>query len=298
MRALFLATTVLCTVVGLLFGSGNARSADLSTNAPVVDAVAPAVDGINGKIDGFGGSIAKRSVYGGEGSLSMPLGSSYGLQVDGAGGSLGGSEFASTAGHLFWRDPSIGLIGAYASYSHWDAFSGVNLAKYGAEGAWYAGRWTLEGVAGVESGSNKTDFSNGMTTTINLVTRGFDHVTASYYVNDNWKLSLGQLYTGGRNALTVGTEYGFGLGGSTMAALFAEGFVSDAGRSGFLGGLKFYFGQHEKSLIRRNREDDPTTTTTDGLQGLANGATSMPTGTGSGGGGGGGGGGTICPPHC
>jgi hypothetical protein len=293
-RALFLATTVLCTAATLLLGSGNARSADLSTNAPVVDAIAPAVDGINGKIDGFGGSIAKRSIYGGEGALSLPLGSSYGLQVDGAGGSLGGSDFASTAGHLFWRNPSVGLLGAYASYARWDAFSGINLSKYGSEGAWYTGRWTLEGVAGVESGSNKTDFSNGVMTTINLVTRGFDHVTASYYVNDNWKLSVGQLYTGGRNSLTFGTEYGFGPGGNTMAALFAEGFVSDAGSSGVLGGLKLYFGQHGKSLIQRNREDDPPTTTTDSVQGLGSGATSTPTGTS----GGGGGGGIMCPPHC
>ncbi len=293
MRALLLVPTVLCAAVGLLLGSGDARSADLSTNAPTAVAVAPAVDGINGKIDGFGGSIAKRSIYGSEGALSLPLGSSYGLQVDGAGGSLGGSEFASTAGHLFWRDPSVGLLGAYASYAHWDAFSGVNLSKYGAEGAWYAGRWTVEGVAGVESGSNKTDISNGVTTNINLVTRGFDHVTASYYVNDNWKLSLGQLYTGGHNALTLGTEYGFGLGG-TMAAVFAEGFLSDEGRSGVLGGLKLYFGEHEKSLIRRNREDDPPTTTTDSVQGLGSGATSTPTVTGSGSSGGGGG----CAPHC
>ena len=84
--------------------------------------------------------MAKRSIYGAEGALSVPLGSRYGLQVDGATGKLGGSGFASTAGHLFWRDPSVGLLGGYASYTHWNSFGGVNLAKYGVEGAWYAGR--------------------------------------------------------------------------------------------------------------------------------------------------------------
>ena len=140
-------------------------------------------------------------------------------------------------------------------------------------------RWTLEGVIGVESGSRKTDISGGFTTTIDLDTRGFDHITAAYYLNDNWKLSIGHIYTGGRNALSLGTEYGFGLGGGTMAALFAEGRVGETGNNGILGGLKVYFGQRDKSLIRRNREDDPVTSTTDNLQGVGNGTKGAPTPT-------------------
>jgi hypothetical protein len=42
-----------------------------------------------------------------------------------------------------------------------------------------------------------------------------------------------------------------------MAALFAEGRLGEAGTNGVWGGLKFYFGQKDKTLIRRNREDDP-----------------------------------------
>jgi len=279
-RASVLSFVVCGAVVGAVLSVVSARAADDIATAAATYAPAPAVDGINGKVDGFGGSVAKRSLYGGEGALSVPLGGSYGLQIDGAGGSLGDSSFASTAGHLFWRDPSIGLLGGYVSYTHWDAFSGVNLAKYGAEGAWYAGRWTLEGVAGVESGSQKTLFgTNGITTKVNLATRGFDHVTASYYVNDNWKLSIGQLYTGGRNALSLGTEYGFALGGGRMGALFAEGRIGEAGSNGIFGGLKIYFGQRDKTLIRRNREDDPVTTTQDNLQGISSGTSGTPTTT-------------------
>lgn len=276
LRLWLLATTALCPVLGMLVYSNASHAADNYPKAPVTDANAPAVDGINGKVDFFGGSLAKRSIYGAEGALSVPLGGRYGLQVDGAGGSFGHSGFASMAGHLFWRDPSVGLLGVYGSYTHWNAYSGVNLAKYGVEGAWYAGRWTIEGVVGVESGSRKTDISGGYTTTIDLDTRGFDHITASYYVNDNWKLSVGHLYTGGRNALSLGTEFGFGLGGGTMGALFAEGRLGEAGHSGAWGGLKVYFGQREKSLIRRNREDDPTTGLLDNLFGIVNSFSQIP----------------------
>lgn len=268
-RMWLLSTTALCPIVGLLLCSDVAYAADSYTKAPVAGALAPAVDGINGKIDSFGGSIATRSLYGAEGVLSVPLGGRYGLQVDGSAGSFGHRGFASTAGHLFWRDPSVGLLGGYASYMHWNAYGGVNLAQYGAEAAWYAGRWTLEGVAGVESGSRKTDISGGYTTTIDLDTRGFDRIAASYYVNDNLKLSVGHLYTGGRNALSLGGEWGFGFGGGRMGALFAEGRIGEAGNNGVWGGLKVYFGQREKSLIRRHREDDPPASA-DTLFGIVN----------------------------
>lgn len=277
-RGSVLSIAACCRIAGAVFAAGAANAADIYTKAPLADAIAaPAVDGINGKIDGFGGSLAKRSFYGSEGVFSVPLGFRYGLQVDGAVGTFGGSGFASTAGHMFWRDPSVGLVGAYTSYTHWNRFSGVNLAKYGAEGAWYAGRWTFEGAAGVENGTRKTDISGGFTTTINLATRGFDHITASYYVTDNFKLSIGHLFTGGQNALSLGTEYGIGLGGGRMGSLFAEGRIGEAGKNGIFGGLKVYFGQHEKSLIRRNREDDPTPETANGLQGIGNATNSAPT---------------------
>jgi hypothetical protein len=42
-----------------------------------------------------------------------------------------------------------------------------------------------------------------------------------------------------------------------MAALFASGSVSEDGDGAVLGGLRFYFGQHDKTLIRRHREDEP-----------------------------------------
>jgi hypothetical protein len=42
-----------------------------------------------------------------------------------------------------------------------------------------------------------------------------------------------------------------------MASLFASGNVSEGGDGAVLGGLRLYFGQQPKTLIRRHREDDP-----------------------------------------
>jgi hypothetical protein len=45
-----------------------------------------------------------------------------------------------------------------------------------------------------------------------------------------------------------------------MASLFANGSVSEDGDGAVLGGLRLYFGQQPKPLIRRHREDDPMIT--------------------------------------
>jgi len=43
-----------------------------------------------------------------------------------------------------------------------------------------------------------------------------------------------------------------------MTSLFAEGRFGEGDFHGVWAGLRFYFGQKDKSLIRRHREDDPT----------------------------------------
>ena len=119
----------------------------------------PAVDGFNAKIDGYGGGANhSSSLYGADGSLSIPLAQQWGLQIDGGVGSFNSSGTARGAGHVFWRDPSVGLLGVYGSYSRWNGNSGVivprtalNIARAGAEGEYYLGRWTVGGVIGYET---------------------------------------------------------------------------------------------------------------------------------------------------
>jgi hypothetical protein len=255
-----LSSTALSGIVGgLVFLSGSAAGAadfePLVTKAPV--ASQPAVDGLNFKAEGLGGTIANRSIYGSQGAVSIPLGGQFGLQLDGALGSFDNRFVGSGAAHAFWRDPSKGLAGFYTSHTYWDRFGGVHVDRYGAEGALYLNRWTLEGVAGVEDGSNKSEIVGNIINTITIKTRFFDQVSASYYLTDNLRLSVGHAYTDGRSMLTLGSEWGFRVGDRTMGALFVEGRAGEGNFHGVWGGLKFYFGNHDKTLIRRNREDDP-----------------------------------------
>lgn len=226
--------------------------------APWAPGQMPAVDGINGDIDGYdGGANHSAGFYGTDGSLSLPIAQQFGAQIDGGVGSFDKSAIYNGAGHLFWRDPSIGLAGVYSSYFHWDGTAGysASVEHNAAEGEYYAGRWTFGGIAGLET--VQTSSPAGVPP-LSIPTRGFDAVSASYYVTDNFKLSAGHLYTLGRNALTLGGEYGFALGGGRMAALFANGIVGESGTDAAFGGVRFYFGQHEKTLIERNRQDDPS----------------------------------------
>ena len=225
----------------------------------------PAVDGINGKIAGFGGGADHTNgFYGATGSLSVPLAHQWGAQIDGGVGSLDGSGWSQGAGHLFWRDPSIGLLGAYGSYLHWNGIGaltipriGVNVSRFAAEGEYYWSRWNFHALAGDETVHLNIPNVANLPGLLSIPNRFFDSVSASYYVTDNFELSIGHLYTFGRNALTLDGEYGFALGGGRMASLFVDASLAEGGNKAVLGGVRFYFGQRDKTLIARHRQDDP-----------------------------------------
>jgi hypothetical protein len=225
-----------------------------------------AVDGINGKVAAFGGSLAHRNIFGGLGAISVPIGAQFGLQVDGMVGRHDSRGMAALGGHLFWRDPSVGLVGVYGNYTHWDRLGGLNAGVFGVEGAAYLGRMTISGIMGVEFGNSKSELVssttfNSLTTnvfeTAEIKTRFWDKIDFSYYPIDNLKLSIGHRHTAGLNAGALGFEYGVPLGGGMMGSLFAEGRVGEQNFKGIWGGVKVYFGQRDKTLIARHRQDDP-----------------------------------------
>ena len=245
-------------VAGASLVSGAANSADLPVKAPLQPAgCAQAVDGINGKVSGFGGSYFKDTIYGGAGSVSLPLGCEFGAQIDGSAASLDNRFLGTIAGHLFWRDPSKGLLGVYSSYTNWKQFGGVHANHIGPEGELYYGRWTLQGVAGVEFGNTASGVVGSFIQTYQVKTRFYDQVNLAYYVQDNWKVYAGHRYLVGKNALALGTEWGIPMSRGVMAALFAEGRIGEENFRGVWDGLRFYLGQKDKTLIRRHREDDP-----------------------------------------
>jgi hypothetical protein len=260
-------------VGGLLLVGQSAAAADLPvTPPPVLATTQPyyaAVDGLNAKIDGFAGSLANHAFYGSRASLSFPLGSTLGVQIDGAGGSLNNRDFGTIGGHLFARNPLTGLIGAYISYTNWNEFGGVDATLAAAEGELYWGRWTLQGIMGAEFGGATSQITT-LTTTVpaaittttfvqsyDVPTRFFDQVNLKYYLTENWDAYVGHRYLGDKNAFAVGSELALPLGGGVMASAFVEGRIGTEDFEGVWAGLRFYFGGKDKPLIRRHREDDP-----------------------------------------
>jgi hypothetical protein len=254
-----LRSIVICAAAaGVCFASEAAFSADMAVKAPPAAGCVQAVDGVNGKISGFGGSLDNKTYAGFDGSIAAPLGCQYGAQLDLTGADFDGRFLGTVAGHVFWRNPAQGLLGAYGDYTQWDEFGGVRAGHVGPEAEWYNGRWTLQGVGGAEFGNSVTGTINGITQTFNVRTRFFDEVNLAYYPQDDLEVYAGHRYLGGRNALALGGEVGFPMNHGVMGALFAEGRVGEDNYHGVWGGVRFYFGQKDKTLIRRHREDDPT----------------------------------------
>jgi hypothetical protein len=256
------------TVGAVFLHFSGANAADLFTKAPLAEqpAALGAVDGFNGKVDVFGGSYMNRQFFGTKASAAAPLGdrlSPYGVQIDGVKGRFDHRSFGAVGGHLFWRDPSRGLLGIYASYTNWNQFGGIHVGQVAAEGAVYWGRYTLEGIAGVEFGNSASvitgDTVNGfLIQSINIQTRFFDKINVAYYVQDDLKIYGGHRYLGGRNALALGAEWALPFKSRGMqATLFAEARVGEGDFHGIWGGVKVYFGQSDKTLMQRHRQDDP-----------------------------------------
>jgi hypothetical protein len=229
--------------------------------------------------------------------MTFPLANQYGAQIDGGVGSLDGSSYGAIAGHLFWREPHQALFGIYGSFTEWDRFGGVQVGQIAAEGEYYYGRFTLQGIMGVEFGntvSNTQGFgttvapvgvvpgvitSTTLTNGFSIGTRYFDQINLKYYLNDYADAYVGHRYLGGKNMAAFGGEWAFPVARGVLGSAFAEGRVGEDNTYGVWGGLKFYFGPNDKPLIQRHRQEDPNNWTVDTLFSILNSGTSSSSGS-------------------
>jgi hypothetical protein len=259
-------------VGGMFLSTMTVGAAELLTKAPMSEYKAPlggpAVDGFNWKAEALGGSLGHEPLVGVQGAFSVPLSHSYGMQIDFKAGSLDGDAYGSIAGHLFWRDPGRGLLGAYVSHTTLDRFGGAHVTQFAAEGEYYWGRFTLQGIVGIETG-NSTSVTATTAPTGNLPgtvftegfdvkTRFFDQINLKYYLTDNFAGYVGHRYLGGKGAAALGAEYAFPVSRQMLASAYVEGRIGEDKFDGIWGGLRIYYGQSDKTLIQRHRQDDPT----------------------------------------
>ncbi len=279
-----LRSIVVTFAVGFL--ANNSIAADIAVPPPVFTQL-PAVDGINGKVEGFGGGAALRGqspgLFGGVGtpwrggagaaaSISAPLTPSLGVQIDGIAATTFGRPYLGAAGHVFARDPARGLFGAYGSVAHFGV-GNTTQGRIGVEAEGYLGVFTISGLLGAETGRRSPGAPIFGATPFGFVflpggrrqaTHFFDKIDLSVYAMDNLKLSVGHRYTNRLHAAAFGAEYLLPVGGATGVSLFAEGRVGERRYAAVLGGLRVYFGNSAKTLIRRHREDDPVNHLADG----------------------------------
>lgn len=219
----------------------------------------PAVDGLNGKVMAIHGGTAGNNWTGLEGAVTMPLGQRFGLQLDGAAGGLDGSPgksaFYGTGAHLFWRDPSTGMVGIEAGFARLDARGGINTYSLGIEAERYWNSITLGGVIGLTDASGAT-YATAFRP--DLSTHFVAAASLTWYPDDNLALTTSGAVTGGHAVAAIGVEWAPLGASSIQPSLFARAALHEGGDVSALAGLSIYFGGQPKPLIRRHREDDPT----------------------------------------
>ena len=213
----------------------------------------PAVSGPNAKISVEGGSYDDQSSGLALGSFTVPLGTSFGLQADGAVGTIDDIVMGGGGLHLFTRDPSRYLLGVYGSYHTWDD---INIWRAAAEGELYLNRFTFSGIAGYESVDVPSTL-DGLLVLTQDERHFFTQTDLTYYVTDDFKVSVGYRYLNETSFAGAGAEYLFRAYDVPMS-IFAKGDFGDENYTRVTGGLKVYLGESPaKSLISRQRTADP-----------------------------------------
>ena len=242
----------------------------------------PAVSNWNGKLEGLRADLNGEGLWATTGSVTAPLGHSFGVQVDALGADYSATPTWGGGLHLFWRDPSLGLVGAVGSRTDFD---GMAVNRYGLEGEWYAGPVTVAATGGWQNGDS--------------LHTGWGAIDLRLYPIDNLVLEAG---AGAASSVRTG-HLGFEWQpvDSVPVTMFADGAIGTEDYDHALAGIRIYFGAN-KSLKARHREDDPVNLMVQGVSSAASAAAGKGGGIGvvsggsvaGGGGGPGGGGGGGC----
>ena len=216
-----------------------------------------AVSEVNGKIGYAGGSMDSSDGHNFDGSITLPISRQFGFQADAQYSRISGLDFYGGAGHLFWRNPEIGLIGLTGGYL---GRSGVNTFQAGAEGEYYLGRLTLGMFAGIGS----INYGTAAPFIDTNPTRFVGRVSADWYAWDNLRLGISYTTAFRDNLVKGELEYQTPIRGVALTAEVAAG---DNNYDHWLVGVRYYFGG-KKSLRERQRGDDPRSLMPQVLHGL------------------------------
>jgi len=236
---------------GMIVGAMATFLGTVFSGAALADGSLPAVSTVNGKVSAEGGEGNAQSLGIVSGSLTAPVGHSFGVQFDATGGATNGNALWGVAGQGFWRDPGIGLVGGYVShlgsrFGSPDTTGAARLDRYAVEGEAYLGQFTPSAAVGYQNMDSLGVAHTG----------AFGKIDLAWYPLDDLMLSGGGDLNPNKSLAQVEAEYQLGLAALPGLSLFAEAGTGGMRDSMAIAGFRFYFGP-AKSLIRRHREDDP-----------------------------------------
>lgn len=236
----------------LAMGWSSAFAAGVLDPTPVAQQVqdnpspATSVDALNFELSVLGGSFdrnvigsASTALFTASVASPIPFFENFGVQVDTALGIYDDDFTGAAAGlHLFWRDPSTGLIGLYGDWSY---VNPEHAGRVGGEFALYNGRWSLDVLAGIQFGQH-------------VLTEFIDEVDLSYYFTDNTRGSIGHRLTSRGNVGNVSFEHLMNDQGFEGWSLFGELEAGEDNYSAGWGGIRFAIGSTATTLIERDRQ--------------------------------------------
>jgi hypothetical protein len=204
----------------------------------------PAVSAPNVKLDLTGGALGggPAAVVGATGTI--PVGHSFGFQMDGTIGIADRDERGGVGGHFFYRDPRDLLLGITGMWSrvagpHDNASS--DFRRVGVETEFYSESLSFMPSAGVQN-------SHGDST-------GYATFGVAYYLTDN--LSLGGSLAAFSNSRAAQLGFEWQPVEETPLSLIADVGVSNQGPGFVLAGVRYSFGAPSTSIKQRDRYDDP-----------------------------------------
>lgn len=239
------------TLTSLLGFCVNAQAADLLDPTPVSQQVvsdpqpATSVDALNFEFSVLGGAFernvidtASTALFTASVASPIPFFENFGVQVDTALGVYDEDFTGAAAGlHLFYRDPSTGLIGIYGDWSY---VNPEHAGRVGAELAIYNGRWSLDALLGVQFGQH-------------VFTEFIDEVDLSYYFTDNTRGSIGHRITSRGDVGNISFEHLLTDQGFDGWSIFGEFEAGEDNYSAGWGGIRYAMGSTSTTLIDRDR---------------------------------------------
>lgn len=197
----------------------------------------PAVNELNFSVIVAAGVDDADSRYLAGGKATFPLGHSFGAQIEGG---IANDDYYGLGGHIFWRDPALGLIGLVGTF---ESENDVDLKRTAIEAEAYLGPFTIGGVVGVERLQNDT--------------AAYGLIFGTIYPIESLALRAAGEFRENLSLARLGAEWQPLPDELHEASLFAEAEYNSLSTGQFLVGARLHLGEGTFSLQKRERREDP-----------------------------------------